>query len=61
MESAEELEPRDFILLNSRLSDIVWHYRRHVWKENAIILPTTRRVVPDHADGIWAASPPRQS
>jgi hemerythrin-like domain-containing protein len=59
MDNASKTEPRDFILLTSRLSDIVWHYRRHVWKENAIILPATRRLVPDHADGIWATSLPR--
>lgn len=46
--------PRDYILLTSHLSDIVWHYRRHVWKENSIILPAARRLVPDHADSMWA-------
>ncbi len=48
--------PRDFILLAGRLSDIVWHYRRHVWKENSIILPATRRLVPDQSDSLWAAA-----
>ncbi len=50
--------PRDFILLTGRLSDIVWHYRRHVWKENSIILPATRRLVPDQSDSLWAAAAP---
>jgi iron-sulfur cluster repair protein YtfE (RIC family) len=55
--AAADPTPRDYILLTARLSDIVWHYRRHVWKENSIILPAARRLVPDHADSIWAAGP----
>ncbi|MGW8181913.1 MAG: hemerythrin domain-containing protein, partial [bacterium] len=35
-------EASQYYLFTSHMLDLVWHFRRHIWEENALILPTVR-------------------
>jgi len=42
-----------YYLLTSQMLDLIWHFRRHIWEENALILPTVQYLLPDAPDSIW--------
>ena len=46
-------EPSPYYLFTSQMLDLVWHFRRHIWEENGLILPTARKLIPDIPDPIW--------
>lgn len=39
--------------LSAILVDVIWHFRRHIWAESLIILPTARKLIPDSSDDLW--------
>jgi hemerythrin-like domain-containing protein len=53
LEAGRLSEPADFYRFSSDLNALVWHFRRHVWAENELILPTAERLLPDSADCLW--------
>ena len=46
--------PRDnapeYYKLSSELNELVWHFRRHVWSENQLMLPAAERLIPNSGD-----------
>lgn len=42
-----------YYLFTSQMLDLIWHFRRHIWEENALILPTVKHLIPDAPDPIW--------
>jgi hemerythrin-like domain-containing protein len=42
-----------YYLFTSKMLDLIWHFRRHIWEENALILPTARHLIPDSPDPVW--------
>ena len=46
-------EASPYYLFTGQILDLIWHFRRHIWEENALILPTARRLIPDAPDPIW--------
>jgi len=46
-------EASQYYLFTSHMLDLIWHFRRHIWEENALILPTVRHLIPDTPDPIW--------
>lgn len=53
LESGHVIEPAEFYKFSVDLNALVWHFRRHVWSENELILPTAERLIPDSADRLW--------
>lgn len=45
-----------YYLFTSKMLDLVWHFRRHIWEENALILPTAQHLIPDGPDPVWILS-----
>ncbi len=53
LESGRVADPAEFYRFSVDLNALVWHFRRHVWSENELILPATERLIPDSADRLW--------
>jgi hemerythrin-like domain-containing protein len=53
LESGRLSEPAEFYKFSVELNALVWHFRRHVWSENELILPTAEKLIPDSADRLW--------
>jgi hemerythrin-like domain-containing protein len=45
-----------YYLFTSRMLDLIWHFRRHIWEENSLILPTAKHLIPDAPDPVWILS-----
>lgn len=64
LESGDAQESADYYRFSVDLNALVWHFRRHVWSENELILPAAERLIPDSADNLWtqaASTPPTES
>lgn len=54
-------EASQYYLFTSHMLDLIWHFRRHIWEENALILPTVLHLIPDTPDPIWILTDEEQN
>lgn len=53
-------DPSQYYDLTAILTELIWHFRRHVWEEDSVILPTAAKRIPA-SDRIWAAGVERRA
>jgi hemerythrin-like domain-containing protein len=56
LRSEKSQQASQYYLFTSKMLDLIWHFRRHIWEENALILPTAMHLIPDNPDPIWILS-----
>jgi hemerythrin-like domain-containing protein len=54
-------EASRYYMFTSQMLDLIWHFRRHIWEENALILPTVNHLLLDTPDQAWILSAEEQS
>ena len=47
------VQASEYYMFTSQILDLVWHLRRHIWEENALILPAAQHLIPDAPDPVW--------
>jgi hemerythrin-like domain-containing protein len=60
LDERRPVEASGYYDLTSVLTDLIWHFRRHIWEEDSIILPTAERLIPP-SDRIWASGAARRA
>jgi len=50
IEADQSEDPADYYRFTSQLTDLIWHYRRHVWLENSLLASPAAEASPASSD-----------